>query len=348
MRILISSYQFLPSIGGLETATLTLASGLAERGHDVTVVTATPGKGPDRFAFRVCRNPGAAALIGLVREADLVWQNHVSLRMFWPLLLVRRPLVIMHHLWLSEHAEAGPRFGALKRLACKLGTNVFVSDILRRAAQLPGRIIPNSYDEATFRLMPEVERDRDIAFLGRLVSFKGADTVIDAVALLAARNQRVNATIIGLGPEEGALRARAHEAGIADHVTFAGPVRGSELARLLNRHRIMVVPSRWEEPFGIVVLEGLACGCVVTVADSGALPDVVGPCGPVFPKNDAAALAATLNDLLQNPDRLNAYRGHAPAHLAKFTKRAFIDACEAAIREAVATPSRGALSFLRN
>ncbi|KAB2881876.1 MAG: glycosyltransferase family 4 protein, partial [Pseudorhodoplanes sp.] len=56
MRILISSYQFLPSIGGLETATLTLASGLAERGHEVTVVTATPADGPDGFPFRVCRN----------------------------------------------------------------------------------------------------------------------------------------------------------------------------------------------------------------------------------------------------------------------------------------------------
>lgn len=347
MRILISSYQFLPSIGGIETSALTLASGLAERGHDVTVVTATPAREPDRFAFRVCRNPGAAALLGLVREADIVWQNHVSLRMFWPLLLVRRPFVIMHHIWLSEHTEAGPRFGALKRLACKLGTNVFVSDILRRSARLPGRVIPNSYDEATFRVLPEVERDRDVVFLGRLVAFKGADTVIDATALLAARGRRVNATLIGLGPEEGALRARAQAAGVADQVTFAGPVRGSELARLLNRHRIMVVPSRFEA-FGIVVLEGLACGCVVAVADSGGLPEVVGPCGPVFPKNDAAALAATLDDLLQNPERRDAYRGHAPAHLAKFTKRAFIDACEATIREAVAASSRGALSSLHN
>ncbi|MBZ0140274.1 MAG: glycosyltransferase family 4 protein [Pseudorhodoplanes sp.] len=348
MRILISSYQFLPSIGGLETATLTLASGLAERGHEVTVVTATPADGPDGFPFRVCRNPGAAALVRLVRDADLVWQNHVSLRMLWPLLFVRRPLVIMHHIWLNEHAEAGPRFGALKRLACKLGTNVFVSDILRRSAQLPGRIIPNSYDEATFRLLPEVQRDRDVAFLGRLVAFKGADTVIDAVALLAARDRRVNATMIGLGPEEDALRTRATAAGIADRVTFAGPVRGPELACLLNRHRVMVVPSRWEEPFGIVVLEGLACGCVVVVADSGALPEVVGPCGPVFPKNDAAALAAILDGLLQNPGRLAAYRGRAPAHLAKFTKRAFIDACEETVREAVAAASRGTLFSVRN
>lgn len=343
MRILISSYHFLPSIGGLETATLTLANGLAERGHDVTVVTATLAEKPDQFAFRVCRNPDAAALIGLFREADLVWQNHISLRMLWPLALVRRPLVIMHHLWLREYAEAGPRFGALKRLACKLGTNVFVSDILHRSARLPGRVIPNSYDETTFQQLPDIERDRDVAFLGRLVSIKGADTVVDAVALLSARGRRVNTTVIGPGPEEGTLRGRAHAAGIADHVTFAGPMRGTELARLLNRHRILVVPSRWEEPFGIVALEGLACGCVVVVADSGALPEVIGPCGPVFPKNDAVALAATLDDLLRNPDRLDAYRGHAPAHLAKFTKRAFIDACEATIRETLSASSRDTL-----
>lgn len=342
MRILISSYNFLPTIGGIETSTLTIASGLVERGHDVTVVTGTPSDTPDDFPFRVCRNPNPARLIGLVREAEVVWQNHVSLRLFWPLVFVRRPLVIMHHIWLSEHAEAGPRFGALKRLACKLGTNVFVSDILRRSVRLPGRVVPNSYDETTFRLLPEIERDKDVAFLGRLVPYKGADIVVDAIAELAKRGQPGNATIIGLGREESALRARTDAAGIADRVTFAGPVRGAELARLLNRHRVLVVPSRWEEPFGIVALEGLACGCVVTVADSGALPEVIGPCGPVFPKDDPVALAATLENLLQDPASLAAYCAHIPAHLKKFTKRAFIDACEAAIQEATATSSRGA------
>jgi glycosyltransferase involved in cell wall biosynthesis len=336
VRILISSYHFLPSIGGLETSTLTIASGLAERGHDVTVVTTTPADGPDRFPFRVVRNPGPAHLIGLVREADIVWQNHVSLRMLWPLLFVRRPLVIMHHIWLSDLAEVGIRFGALKRLACKLGTNVFVSDLLRRSARLPGQVVPNSYDETNFRLLPDIARDRDVIFLGRLVPYKGADVVVDAIGLLAARGRPANATIIGLGPEENALRARTDAAGIADRVTFAGPVRGEELARLLNRHQILVVPSRWEEPFGIVALEGLACGCVVAVADSGALPEVIGPCGPVFPKNDPAALAATLEELLQDPARLAAYRAQAPAHMKKFTKRTFIDACEAAIQDATA------------
>ena len=47
----------------------------------------------------------------------------------------------------------------------------------------------------------------------------------------------------------------------------------------LNRHEIMVVPSRWNELFGVVALEGMACGCAMLVSDGGGLPDAVGYAG---------------------------------------------------------------------
>ena len=69
--------------------------------------------------------------------------------------------------------------------------------------------------------------------------------------------------MIGDGPEASRLQEQAARLGIGGQIDFLGARRGEELVGLLNRHRILVVPSRYNEPFGIVALEGIACGCVV-------------------------------------------------------------------------------------
>jgi glycosyltransferase involved in cell wall biosynthesis len=335
MRILITASPFHPSIGGIETATVILASGLAERGHDVTVVTPTPGS-TEGYSYKVVRHPKPAEFLRLVRDCDLMWQSHISLRLLWPLLFVPRPLIVMHHIWLRSDATTETSNGFLKLLACRFARNAYVSSILRDATGLPGPVIPNSYNEGLFRELSDVTRDRDVIYLGRLKPFKGPDIVVDALAKLAAAGKHLRGTIVGMGPQEPELKERAAAAGIAGDVDFPGTIHDEALVRLLNRHRIMVVPSRWEEPFGLVALEGLACGCVVIVADSGGLPEVVGPCGPVIPKDDPQALAAELDRLTGDPQILDGYRRRIPQHLTKFRKSAMIDACEALIREAVA------------
>src|SRR5690349_1279223 len=117
----------------METAALVLAGGLTERGYDVTIVTPVPGGKDDSYPFRVVRQPDAATLMRLVRETDLLWQNHVALKLLWPVLLAPRPTVFMHHIWLDTNAEAGTKFGGVKRLICKIGQNAFVSSALRDA-----------------------------------------------------------------------------------------------------------------------------------------------------------------------------------------------------------------------
>ncbi|MCC6948866.1 MAG: glycosyltransferase family 4 protein [Bradyrhizobiaceae bacterium] len=334
MRILLSSYVFYPSIGGLQTAGLFLASGLAERGHQVTVVTTTPGDGRE-FPFTVVRQPTASTLFRLVREADIVWQNQISLRSLWPLLLVSQPLVFMHHISLRKIGDHTPHLGWLKRVVCRTGYNVFVSKELREDAGLPGRIVPNSYDARIFRVLRHFRRDRDIAFVGRFERFKGADLLIDAVAQLAAQGMEARATVIGFGPEEAALKAQATTEGIGPLVDFPGALEGEALVQMLNRHRILVVPSRCDEAFGLVALEALACGCVVVAADSGALPEVIGSCGYIFPKEDSKALAGILRELLAHPGEIEKLQQHIPAQLAKFDRTAILDSYEAVLREVV-------------
>src|SRR5207253_1067709 len=103
-------------------------------------------------------------------------------------------------------------------------------------------------------------------------------------------------------------------------VNWAGQVVGRELVALLNQHQILVVPSRWEEPFGVVALEGIACGCVAIGSEGGGLKDAIGPCGATFPNGDSHALAAVLQRLLQNPRLRQAYRSKATEHLGRHSQ----------------------------
>ena len=106
--------------------------------------------------------------------------------------------------------------------------------------------------------------------------------------------------------------------GLRDQVTFAGAQSGEELARTFNAHRILVVPSRYKEPFGVVALEGIACGCLVVGSRGGGLPEAIGPCGLTFPNADAGALADILERLLRAPSERDRLLGAAPEHLACF------------------------------
>jgi glycosyltransferase involved in cell wall biosynthesis len=103
---------------------------------------------------------------------------------------------------------------------------------------------------------------------------------------------------------------------VAEQITFLGSRTGPELVELLNRHRILVTPSRLREPFGVVALEGIACGCAVVGSDQGGLPEAIGPCGRTFPNGDVAALADRLEELLADPAAVETLRQRADEHLA--------------------------------
>ncbi|HWS99661.1 MAG TPA: glycosyltransferase family 4 protein [Pyrinomonadaceae bacterium] len=339
MKILIYSPAFHPGVGGIETLVQTLAREFAREGHEVKVVSLTPAASADdeEFPFEVVRGPGRLRLLRLVRWCEVYFQPNVSLRGLWPLAFAPRPWVVSHNNW---YARPGGRLiwrDRLKHLLARKATGISVSRaVAAHVAGAPSVVIPNAYREDVFRLRPSVERNVEMVFVGRLVSDKGADLLLDALAQLKTRGLAPRLTIVGGGPEQEALRRQAEELGVADRVRFAGVRRGEELAQLLNAHRVMVVPSRWDEPFGIVALEGIACGCAVVGSEGGGLPDAIGPCGVTFPNNDAAALARALDDLLTNDAKLASLRAGADAHLARHrpreVARAYLKVFEQALR----------------
>jgi glycogen(starch) synthase len=338
VKVLHYSPAFLPDVGGLELNVANLAGELARRGCEVVVVTTTPARGaPDDFPFRVVRRPGPAELLRWVRWCDVFFQANVSLRGLWPLLLVRRPWVVSHHSWYRQPDGRTAWRDRLKRLALRwAAASISVSRAMAADLATPSVVILNPYRDGLFRLLPGVDRSRDLAFVGRLVSDKGVDVLLDALAYLAEEGLAPRLAILGEGPEEPALRAQAARLGLADRVDFLGTRTGEELVRLLNEHRILVVPSRYHEPFGIVALEGIACGCVVVGSAGGGLPEAIGPCGTTFPNGDARALTRVLAGLLRHPERHAEHTRHAADHLsahaaARVTER-YYDVLSAAAR----------------
>jgi glycogen(starch) synthase len=317
MRILIGSPAFLPKVGGLELNTAHLAGQLHQAGHEVTVLTTTAARGKEGAPFRVVRRPSPAEILRWTRWCDVFYQANVSLRGLWPLLLVRRPWVVSHHSWYCRTEGRIAWQDRLKRWLLRFAaSSIAVSQAVADDLSTPSVVIPNAYRDDLFRRLPDVERTGDLAFLGRLVTDKGVDILLDALALLAAEGLRPRLTVIGDGPEAPRLQEQAARLGLGDQLDFLGARRGEELVRLLNRHRILVVPSRYNEPFGIVALEGIACGCVVVGSEGGGLKSAIGPCGDTFHNGDAADLARALGRRLRRPELDAESLRHAGDHLA--------------------------------
>lgn len=316
MKILIYSPTFYPNIGGIETIVAALATEFNQQGHIVKLVSLTPNTDAEKFPFEVIRRPKTRNLIKLMRWCDVYFQGCISLKGILPLLVVPKPYVASHQTWYRRASGRKSWQDYLKKLVSLFATNVSISHAIAGDLPVKSSVIPNSYRADTFQLLPEIKRDRELVFLGRLVSDKGVDLLLQALANLNEYGLYPKLTIIGKGAEENNLKQQARDLNLLEQVDFVGVKTGRELVELLNAHQIMVVPSLWHEPFGIVALEGIACGCVVVGSEGGGLKDAIGQCGVTFPNGNATALTQRLAELLQDTSRLSLYRQHAELHLS--------------------------------
>lgn len=296
-----------------------LAQEFVRSGHEVKVVSTTPASQEKAFLFEVIRNPSPWQLWRLTRWCDLFFQANVSLKGIWPLLLLSRPYAVTHQGWYANLNGRMNWRGRLKFFVTRFAHNISASHAVADHVPSPSTVIPNPYLEDVFFLRKDVARERDLVFLGRLVSDKGADLLLEALARLKAEGVTPSLTIVGSGPEEPFLRKQVRELAIGDQVDFVGQKTGDDLAEVLNAHRILVAPSRVREGFGVVALEGIACGCVVIGSDGGGLKDAIGPCGLTFPSGDVEAVTAAVSKLLTDPDHLTLYQDKAAEHLRRHT-----------------------------
>ena len=318
--------MFDPSVGGIESVSKLLAERFAAAGNEVHVITQSPGDDIRGMNYKIARRPSIFEVVKLLRWSDLFFQNNISLRSLIPALLLRKKVLVVHQTWLVDTHGQLTWNNRLKRALLPRVTNITISAAI--ADQISGHsfVIGNPYDETAFRLLPSVARDKSLIFVGRLVSDKGVDLLLRALKRLQSENLRPDLTIVGSGPEQQKLQELTSEIALDRQVTFAGQKQGAELAEVLNQHQVLVAPSRWAEPFGVVALEGIACGCVVVGSEKGGLKEAIGPCGLTFVNGDTGALASQLKRLLAEPELQSRLRQHADEHLAKFKSDAVVAA----------------------
>ena len=156
-----------------------------------------------------------------------------------------------------------------------------------------------------------------IAFVGRLVPYKGADMLLEAVAPLARRGV-ASVDLIGDGPELPSLRAQVDREGIAGAVNFAGWVEHRVLQRHLAACHVFGFPSVREFGGGAVA-EAMALGLVPIVTDFGGPGEIASPeTGFIVPLGDRRQIVGALRGVLE---RLVADPRPLPAMAARARRR---------------------------
>ncbi|CAH2601229.1 Glycosyltransferase family 4 protein [Rhodovastum atsumiense] len=243
---------------------------------------------------------------------------------------------------------AQERHALLDRLACVATVSEFLRARLLAGVEVPPRgpvVVPNCIDFAV--IPPAGPREDLLLFTGRVVADKGADVFVAACARALPHLPGWRAAMIGadrFGPDSPEtpflrdLRPRAAAAG----VTLHGYLPHDAVLAALVRAGIAVMPSRWQEPFGLAALEALACGAPLLCSMRGGLAEVArGAALPVDP-DDPAELAGAMLALARDPDRRAALSAAGRARAAAFDAPLAASRLDALRRDVLAAWSPGA------
>lgn len=164
-----------------------------------------------------------------------------------------------------------------------------------------------------------------VLFAGKLAHFKGVDVLLEAARLYEGEHPGEIVTLIaGDGELAPQLKKQAQEYRLRD-THFLGHLDASQLRWLYSIADVSVVPSR-REPFGLVAVEALACGCPVVATNQGGLPDIInGDVGGLVDVDDAFGLSAAIQQELYRPDRAQRGKYAAKYALEKYAQDSLID-----------------------
>jgi glycogen(starch) synthase len=194
----------------------------------------------------------------------------------------------------------------------------------RRIAVIPNGVDPSELhpigDLQALRREFAAPAEKLVLLVGRLVYEKGFQLALDALPSLIERLPNVRFLVAGSGTHEAELKAQAERLGLSEHGTFLGWIGDDALHSLYRIADLCVVPSIYE-PFGLVALEAMACGCPCIVADTGGLREVV-PSGERvglrFNGGDAEHLGVMIERLLVDGQLRERLVIEASEHVLRF------------------------------
>jgi len=286
-----------PFAGGLEMHTHALCTRLRESGHDVTLFAASGSSDPGLQAisapvcisdenFAVEHRTYLALMVELKsRSFDIIHNNALH---YLPVAMadtLPMPMITTLHtppFWELE--------GSMRLSQSVTHCYVAVSDAIRRAWQPVApvdQVIPNGIDLDLFefREVPDVEPY--LIWFGRIVPEKGLH-----LAMAAARRAGMKLRFAGPILDDAYYNERIAPA-IDDTVCYLGHLAHADLVASIAGARAFLFTPLWDEPYGLVVAEALACGTPVAAFARGAVPDLLDEsCGVLVEPNDVQGLAA--------------------------------------------------------
>lgn len=226
----------------------------------------------------------------------------------------------------GTHSEWGPRYRlvrALETQALKRADHVTTiceglrQDIVARGIP-PQRVtvIPNAVDAASFRVGGSADEALKarlglagktvVGFIGSFYAYEGLDLLLDALPRILEKVPDVRVLLVGGGPQEAALKAKAAALGVADKVVFTGRVPHGEVNRYYDLVDILAYPRHSMRLTDLVTplkpLEAMAQGRVLVASDVGGHRELIedGKTGVLFAAGDAGGLAAAVVGLARD------------------------------------------------
>ena len=281
MRIALTADPELPVppqlYGGIERIIDLLARELSRRGHEValfahsdsaTAAELIPWPGRSSSS-RTDTLRNAATLLREVRRGrfDLV-HSFSRVAYLLPLLPLPIPKLMSYQRAISRRSI---RFGhSLSRGSLQF--SAISRWMIEPVADIgTWHLVPNGVPLASYPFVEDPGPSAPLVFLGRVEEIKGPHLTIEV-----ARRSWLPLVIAGNVPQEHQGWFDTHIAPqLDDSITYIGPVDDLQKAQLLGSARALLMPILWEEPFGIVMAEAMACGTPVLGFDRGAVPEVV-------------------------------------------------------------------------
>lgn len=322
--------------GGIERVVDGLANELGARGHQVTLFASPESRSqtelvalPGRSSLsRVDTLKNMTLLTKVItrRRFDVV-HNFARLAYLLPLMQSALPKIMTYQRAITDRSV---------RLGARLAGNSLKFTAVSRAMIQPvakhanWHVIPNFVNTEIFVPTTVPEPNAPLLFLGRIESLKGVHHAID----VARRGER-ELIIAGNVPNDEEAKA------YFDHIVrprlgggihYAGPVNDADKVTLLNQAAALLMPITWDEPFGIVMAEALACGTPIVALNRGSVPEVVEDGVNGFVCRDVDEMVDAVTHI-ESISRLACRQ----AALARFGHRVVVDRYESIYAKALST-----------
>jgi glycosyltransferase involved in cell wall biosynthesis len=360
MNVAIFNWRDLehPRAGGAEYYTHALASGLAARGHAVTLFTSRAGAAPpraERDGYTIvrrgnaltCRLFAVAWLLRRRRAFDTIIDEVNTLPWLSPLIAPGRVTLLIHQLareiWFAESPLPVAIVGYLiEPFFLRIYRRVPVVTISASSARTLVKIgLRGHIDVVECPLLPRATEvtpkpePGSIGYVGRITPSKRIDHVVRALALVRRAVPNARLSIVGSGPasEVRRLKRVARSSGVAGAVTFTGRLPDDARDRALARFDVLALASL-REGWGIVVSEAARFAVPSVVYPVPGLVDAVrdGETGIVSPRPTPRSLANGLTAILIDRSTRDRFGNAAAAYLDRFSFARFIERFEAALQ----------------